>query len=183
MGAHKEFIVSRDCQAIQIPSGITCILRAGTKGIVTQSRSGWHTVSTDQGLFRIDGKDSEAIGMEAEAAEVFDPSEMLGATDIDALVLKQLRGVYDPEVPVNVVDLGLVYECEVLPIETHRYRVHVKLGLTAPGCGMADVMVNDAKARILAIPLIEEANVELVFDPPWDKSMMTEAAQLELGMY
>lgn len=183
MSSAHEFTLGRDCQVIQIPSGLTCRLAEGTKGIVTQSRGGWHTVSTEKGLFRVEGQDADALGLEHSETEAFKAEDLGEDFDIEKAVWKQLKSVYDPEVPVNVVDLGLVYECDIAPFEQGTYRVEVKLGLTAPGCGMADVMVADARERLLAIPVVKRARVDLTLDPPWDRSMMSEVALLELGMY
>jgi probable FeS assembly SUF system protein SufT len=131
-------------------------------------------------LFRIRGEDADAIGKEPPAAIAVD--ENSSDADVEKLVWQQLRTCFDPEIPINIVDLGLVYECEVAHREDGQRVVEVKLTLTAPGCGMGDILVDDARTKIEAIPTIAEANVELTFDPPWNQSMMSDEAKLETGM-
>jgi probable FeS assembly SUF system protein SufT len=184
MKPHEPITLTRDCEAIQIPSGTKMKLAAGTVVMITQSLGDTYTVTTDHGyMVRIAGKDADAIGMErtaaAPAAEAVLPE---GREGLEKAVWDQLRTCYDPEIPVNIVELGLVYECSVTPVEGGGHRVDVKLTLTAPGCGMGGVLAADAQAKIGALPGIREANVEIVFEPAWNPSMMSEAARLELGM-
>jgi probable FeS assembly SUF system protein SufT len=184
MKPHESITLSRDCEAIQIPSGAKMVLPAGTMVMITQSLGDTYTVTTDHGyMVRISGKDADAMGFErAATASVATADAPGGVEDLEKLVWDQLRTCYDPEIPVNIVDLGLVYECKVTEIEDGGHRADVKLTLTAPGCGMGGVLAADAQDKIGGLAGIREANVEIVFEPPWNPSMMSEAARLELGM-
>ena len=172
--------LKRDTPAILIPAGTPTILPKGTEVTITQSLGGSYTVFVEGNLFRIAGVDADAIGK--------DPPEPLelppGASDeaVEQLVWKQLRTCFDPEIPINVVDLGLVYEASVLPRDDGQRLVEIKMTLTAPGCGMGEILVEDVRSKLELIPTVAEADVELVFDPPWNRSMMSEAARLETGM-
>ena len=170
----------RDCDAVLVPAGDQVTLPAGTVGYITQSLGGSWTVFVEGNLMRIAGKDADAIGKEPPA-----PIELPeGATDedVERLVWQQLRTCFDPEIPVNIVELGLVYAAEVVPREDGRRDVHVRMTLTAPGCGMGEVLVDDVRSKVELIPTVAEADVELVFDPPWNRTMMSELAQLETGL-
>lgn len=175
---HREISLSRDCDAIQIPSGHPIVLPAGMGVIITQSLGGTYTVATPGGLARIDIKDVDALGLDPEhlpaAPKVEGPAE-------DA-VWGQLKTVFDPEIPVNVVDLGLIYDCQITPKESGQNSVLVKMTLTAPGCGMGPAIAADARQKILAIEGIEDADVELVWDPPWNQSMISEEGRMKLGL-
>ena len=177
----KEIIIlSRDCMALLVPSGARIMLHKDTEVTITQSLGNSHTVSVYGNLARIDGKDADALGKT--------PTNPLEALPTDATiedqVWLQLKSVYDPEIPVNIVDLGLVYQCVVQPDlkDSTGYTVKIEMTLTAPGCGMGPVIASDAKQRILAIPGINSAEIEIVFDPPWDQGKMSDIAKLELGM-
>ena len=179
MQMRKEATVSRDVPAREIPSGTPITLRSGDPVIITQSLGGSYTVMTPVGfLARIDGKDADAIG---EPVVVADASAASGKS-IEDLVWDQLRTCYDPEIPVNIVDLGLVYGCTLSPLPEGGQRVDVKFTLTAPGCGMGDVLREDIKSKLVTVPDVREAEVQVVFDPPWSLQMMSEAARLQLGM-
>ena len=183
MKGHEAITLTRDCEAIQIPSGSKMVLPAGTVVMITQSLGDTYTVTTEHGyMVRIAGKDADAMGLERTAAKPVAAETPKGSEDLEKLVWDQLRTCYDPEIPVNIVDLGLVYQCSVAPLEGGGQRAEVKLTLTAPGCGMGGVLAADAQAKIEALPGIREASVEVVFEPPWNPSMMSEAAKLELGM-
>ena len=177
---NEPIVVQRDVQAVIIPAGIEVKLRTGAVGYLTQSLGGSFTVYVEGNLFRIAGEDADAIGKEPPVRPELPP----GATDEDVrkLVWDQLRTCYDPEIPINIVELGLIYECEVKPNDDGSRNVDVKMTLTAPGCGMGDFLAQDVKDKIEAIPTIRQASVEIVFDPPWNQSMMSEAARLETGM-
>ena len=171
----------RDCAAVLVPQGEEVTLPAGSVGYITQALGGSWTVFVEGNLFRIAGRDADAIGKEPpEPLELPD-----GADDaaVEQLVWKQLRTCFDPEIPINVVDLGLVYEATVRPVGDGLRNVDVKMTLTAPGCGMGDILVADVRDKLEMIPTIAEADVELVFDPPWNRNMMSEAARLETGMF
>lgn len=183
MNQHEPITLSRECEAIQIPNGTKMVLAAGTVVYVTQSLGDTYTVTTDHGyMVRIAGKDADAIGMEQTAPSPTVTEAPQGPEDLEKLVWDQLRTCYDPEIPVNIVDLGLVYQCSVVPLAAGGHRAEVKLTLTAPGCGMGGVLAADAQGKIGALPGIKESNVEIVFEPQWNPSMMSEAARLELGM-
>lgn len=179
-GNHEPVTVQRDCPAVLIPAGEPVTLPAGTSGFITQALGGSITVYVEGNLFRVAGKDADALGLEP----IRPPDVPENATEeqIEAVVWQQLRTCYDPEIPINIVDLGLVYECRIEPIAPGRRRVMIKMTLTAPGCGMGDILADDVKQKVEIIPTVEEAQVELVFDPPWDRSMMSEEARLEAGL-
>lgn len=173
--------LERDCAAVLVPQGDEVTLPAGSVGYITQALGGSFTVFVEGNLFRIAGNDADAIGKE--------PPEPLqleeGADDaaVERLVWSQLRTCFDPEIPINIVDLGLVYEANVLHREDGQRLVEVRMTLTAPGCGMGDILVDDVRTKLEMIPTVVEADVELVFDPPWTRHMMSEAARLETGMF
>ncbi len=173
--------LSRDCPAIRIPSGEPVTLKAGTDVFLTQSLGGTLTVQAPAlgGLFRIAGHDRDALGLAEHAAESA-PAAAAGPVREDD-VWDQLRTVYDPEIPVNIVDLGLVYDLRVLPAPGGE-RVEVKMTLTAPGCGMGPAIAADARARIAKVPGVAEAEVTLVWDPPWSAEMMTPEGKRILGI-
>ena len=179
MQMRKEAKVARDVEAREIPSGTPITLRAGDPVIITQTLGGSFTVMTPVGfLARIDGKDADAIG---EEVAVVDAAANEGKSTED-LAWDQLRTCFDPEIPVNIVDLGLVYGCALSPLPEGGQKIDVKFTLTAPGCGMGDVLREDIKGKLLTVPDIKEADVQVVFDPPWSLQMMSEAAKLQLGM-
>lgn len=180
MHSNQEIILKRDTDAIQIPSGNPLLLPAGTKVMITQSLGGTYTVATPGGLARIDEKDSDALGLETPATAVADTPPVAGS--LEEAVWNQLKTVFDPEIPVNVVDLGLIYECQLLNPEGGGTKAHVKMTLTAPGCGMGPTIAADARGKILTLEGIDEAEVELVWDPPWNQSMISEAGRMKLGL-
>ena len=164
-----------------IPQGDVVTIPAGTVGYITQSLGGSFTVFVDGNLFRVAGIDADAIGKQP----VMPPSLPEDATeeDVERLLWDQMKTVYDPEIPVNIVDLGLVYRCEMGRDDKGRRVVDVEMTLTAPGCGMGDILVDDVKSKLELVPTIDEVRVELTFDPPWNHSMMSEVARLETGMF
>jgi probable FeS assembly SUF system protein SufT len=179
MQMRKEATVSRDVPAREIPSGTPITLKAGDPVIITQSLGGSYTVMTPVGfLARIDGKDADAIG---EPVLVEDAASQEGKTT-EQRAWDLLKTCYDPEIPVNIVDLGLVYSCQLSPRPDGGEKIEVKFTLTAPGCGMGDVLREDIKSKLLTIPGIQEADVQVVFDPPWSLQMMSDVAKLQLGM-
>jgi probable FeS assembly SUF system protein SufT len=180
MNTHQEIILKRDTDAIQIPSGNPLQLPAGTKVMVTQSLGGTYTVATPGGLARIDEKDSDALGLEASATVT--PAKTAVEGSLEEAVWNQLKTVFDPEIPVNVVDLGLIYECQLQHPEEGVTKAHVKMTLTAPGCGMGPTIAADARGKILTLEGIDEAEVELVWDPAWNQSMISEAGRMKLGL-
>ncbi len=180
MNDSREIQLLRDCDAIQIPSGNPLILPQGTSVIITQMLGGTFTVATNAGLARIDEKDADALGLEKGAQSAAAPIAAEGPSE--EAVWNQLKTVFDPEIPVNVVDLGLIYDCQVLSKEGEGIQVRVKMTLTAPGCGMGPTIAADARAKILAIRGVESAEVELVWDPPWNQGMISEAGRMKLGL-
>ena len=178
---HTPIELEQDCQATLIPGGDKVTLRRGESVVVTQALGGSFTVQTEQGyLARIGAQDAEALGLggieDDEVPVNSGPFELQH-------VIEQLKTVFDPEIPINVVDLGLIYACDALPLADGSHRVEIKMSMTAPGCGMGDVLREDALARVRAVPGVSDVDVELVWDPPWDPSRMSDAARLQLGMF
>ncbi len=164
-----------------MPHGAAVTLPAGQTGYITQALGASFTVVVDYNLFRIAGKDADALGKSPPV-----PIELpagAGDAEVEKLVWEQLRTCYDPEIPVNIVDLGLVYEVRLEPGgEGGERAVSVRMTLTAPGCGMGEILVDDVRSKLEQIPTVARTDVELVFDPPWNQSMMSDAARLETGM-
>ncbi len=175
----KEIELTRDCEATIIPGGQKLNLSKGRRVIVTQALGGSFTVTTEVGqLVRIAPGDADALGL--EIAQVTDVPVESGPFDLQK-VIKMLKTVFDPEIPVNVVDLGLVYACDAQPLPEGGHKVEIKMSMTAPGCGMGDVLKEDARAKVQTVPGVVQVDVEIVWDPPWDQSRMSEAARLHLG--
>lgn len=180
---HEQVTFIRDCAAIAIPSGDLITIKSGEIAYITQALGGNYTLMLNGNLVQIDGKDGDAIGEATtidKAAE--EPCEGRRAPD-EHLILTQLRTCYDPEIPVNIVDLGLIYDLEIKPKNDCDYRVNIKMSLTAPGCGMGDYIAADVKKKALMVPGVTEANIELVWEPLWNREMMSDAARLELGLF
>lgn len=181
MYSREEVTLARDVEVIQIPDGLPAVLAEGSRVIITQELGGSFTVMTDYGaMFRVDEQNADALGKESSPAAKDEALD--DATPLEERVWTQLRKCYDPEIPVNIVDLGLVYDCTIADGPTGGSRVQVKMTLTAPGCGMGPVLADDVKRRIESLAGVAETDIEIVFDPPWGPNMMTEAAKLELGM-
>ena len=171
----------RDCEAVLVPQGEVVTLPAGSVGYITQALGGSWTVFVEGNLMRIAGRDADAIGKEPPP-----PIELPeGASDdeVEKLVWKQLRTCFDPEIPINIVDLGLVYEAEVQANDAGSRTIQIRMTLTAPACGMGETLVDDVRGKVEMIPTVTEVDVELVFDPPWNRSMMSESARLDTGMF
>ncbi len=179
---HREITLTRDCKVILIPSGEESSLPAGSPVIVTQSLGGTYTVATQTGLARISEADADALGIEVKKEEVKPVFSGSSGEVKEDDVWTQLKNVYDPEIPVNIVDLGLVYDLALGKSESGGTTVNVKMTLTAPGCGMGPTIAADARSRILTIPGVESAEVELVWSPPWNQGMITEAGRMKLGL-
>ncbi len=180
MGASEPITLSRACEVIEIPSGIRATLPAGAVVRIMQSLAGSRTVATDRGyMYRVEAKDADAIGL-SNAAMTQEPGVWEGPLS-DQMVWDQLKTVYDPEIPVNIVDLGLVYSCVIAPLEEDRSRIHIKMSMTAPGCGMGNVLKADVERKLSRLPDVKEVHVEVVFDPPWHPGLMSDAAKLQLG--
>lgn len=180
---NEEIILSREVDAIMIPSGDSMTLPAGTTVAVTQTLGGTYTVATQSGLVRISSKDIDALGIDIEEdKERQAKADAMKDAPLEDQVWAQLKEVYDPEIPVDIVNLGLVYDCSIDPDGEEGTVVNVKMTLTAPGCGMGPVIAADAQARILTISEVDDAKVELVWEPAWNQDMITEEGKMKLGM-
>lgn len=183
MDTEKTTVVhlNRDCIAMMVPQGAQIMLREGTEVKIVQDKGNSFTVDVYGNLARIEGSDADAIGLEVHNPLDDLPSE----APIEEKVNTLLNTVYDPEIPVSIVALGLVYRTDIKPVgeESSHYTIDMEMTLTAPGCGMGPVIADDAKQKLLSIPEVDEVVVEIVFDPPWDRSMMSDEAKLQLGMY
>lgn len=171
----------RACKARMVPSGNEVILPEGIILNVTQSLGGSFTVYVEGNLFRVAGEDADALGLDPPEQPTLPANH--SESDVEKLVWKQMKTCYDPEIPINVVDLGLVYECKLNDLPEGGKRVDVKMTLTAPGCGMGEVLSRDVKEKLESVPSVKQAHVEIVFDPPWNRGMMSDEAKLQLGMY
>ena len=171
--------LSREVKAVQIPAGTPTTLEKGLEVFITQSLGGTYTVQVPahSGLFRISGSDADALGKTPEQT-----SEAAAQGDLETMVWDQLKTCYDPEIPVNIVDLGLVYGMEITPADDGTKKVEVKMTLTAQGCGMGASIAMDAKQKLSEIPGISEANVDLVWDPPWNPQMISPEGKERLGL-
>jgi probable FeS assembly SUF system protein SufT len=177
---HEPITVQRDVEAVMVPAGVAVTLRAGKTGFITQALGGSFTVYIEGNLFRVAGKNADALGKEVNEPLELPPN----ATDEDVkqLVWQQMKTCYDPEIPVDIVELGLIYNCDLTPADDGKRVAHITMTLTAPGCGMGEVLVQDVKEKVEMVPTIDRAEVELTFDPPWSREMMSEAARLQTGM-
>jgi len=175
--------LTRDVEAAIVPVGTKVTLQKGEQAHITQSLGGSYTVIVNGNMFRIADKDADALGLEVQAQPAAVPA---GGPVTQELLEKQvweaLKTCYDPEIPVNIVDLGLIYDCHLTPAGENNFKADVKMTLTAPGCGMGPTLAQDVQNKLLNLEPIDEANVELVWDPPWNQGMMTEAAKLQLGL-
>ena len=183
MSKHDPVKLSRDVEAVRIPSGEKFTLKAGTEVGITQTLGGACTIVSNQGMARIEAKDADALGLQVEQGPVAtDSTTPLDQKQKEAKIWELLKSVYDPEIPVNIVDLGLVYDLNMDANEDGTHKAQVKMTLTAPGCGMGPVLQNDAKNKILSVPGISEAEVFLVWEPPWHQGMISEVGRMKLGM-
>ncbi len=173
----------RDVEASVVPTGVKVTLMRGEEARITQSLGGTYTVIVNGNMFRVEGRDADALGLEVQVRPVAASGEVPSQEALESQVWVELKNVYDPEIPVNVVDLGLIYDCHLTSLDGGAFRADVKMTLTAPGCGMGPVLQQEVSDRLLAMGGIREANVDLVWDPPWSQAMMTEAARLQLGLY
>ena len=176
--------LSRDCEAVQIPSGSPVTLPAGTPVDITQTLGGTYTIHAQGGLYRVAARDADALGIKPSTeASAPAPASATTAGPVDEkLVWDTLKTCYDPEIPVNIVDLGLVYDLHIEPMPSGNSLVSVKMTLTAPGCGMGATIAGDAQQKLLYLDGVEEAVVEIVWDPPWHQSMITEQGRKILGL-
>jgi probable FeS assembly SUF system protein SufT len=172
--------LSRPVRALQVPSGEEVTLEEGCSGVITQQLGRNFTVYLDGSLYRIDGADADAIGKEPVARKVY-PAHP-GDEEVKALVWEELRQTYDPEIPISIVELGLVYVCDFKPLPSGGFHVLIQMTVTAPGCGMGEQLLREVAERLEHIPRIDDFKVELVYEPFWQQSMMSDAAKLQLGM-
>ncbi|MEK6806221.1 MAG: putative Fe-S cluster assembly protein SufT [Pseudomonadota bacterium] len=181
MFGNETVTLSRAVIGTLIPAGTPVELPEGAAATITQSLGGSFTIVTDGHMFRIEGKDADALGKEM----IKGPDVASDASDaeLEKAAWDQLHTCYDPEIPVDIVELGLVYECKLEPLTDGKRKAVVRMTLTAPGCGMGDVLVGDVRSKLLQVPTVVEADVQMVFDPPWTKDMMSEAAKLQTGMF
>jgi len=179
----EQKILTRDVEASVVPIGTKVTLQKGETAHITQSLGGTYTVIVNGNMFRIESKDCDALGIEKVASTpAAAPTGPLTQEELEKKVWESLKTCYDPEIPVNIVDLGLIYDCHLTPIGESNFKADVKMTLTAPGCGMGPVLAQDVQNKLISLEPIDEANVELVWDPPWNQGMMTEAAKLQLGL-
>ncbi len=181
MQTNETIKLVRDCEAILIPAGTKITLPKDTQVMVTQSLGGSYTVLANGSLARISSKDADALGKKSEISPSTTPPENSGPFD-EKLVWEQMKTCFDPEIPVNIVDLGLIYDCHATPLPEGGNRVDVKMTLTAPGCGMGASIAADVENKIRTVPGVKEVKVELVWEPTWNQSMMSEVAKLQLGL-
>src|SRR5438876_9314855 len=180
-GNSEPVTLTRDVDASVIPVGERVTLQKGEQATITQSLGGSYTVIVNGNMFRIEGKDADALGIEATAKQASTGAPATQET-LEKEIWNQLRSCYDPEIPVNVVDLGLIYDCHLSPLNSGSFKADVKMTLTAPGCGMGPALAQDVQHKLLGLEGVDDVSVELVWDPPWNQGMMTEAAKLQLGL-
>ena len=178
MQDHEVVVTQRDVEAKLVPSGTAIQIPEGTFVTLTQALGGSFTVAVNGNLARIDGMDADVIGEDTPESQFQTPGD--GSISEDQ-VWEAMRDCYDPEIPVNVVDLGLIYDCKVWS-DSDGNHAYILMTLTAPGCGMGPVIADDVKTKVEAVPNVDDAEVELTFDPPWSSEMLTEEAKLELGL-
>jgi probable FeS assembly SUF system protein SufT len=181
MNSNDPIALTRDVEAAIIPVGSKVTLQKGEQAHITQSLGGSYTVIVNGNMFRIEGKDADALGLEA-AAKPMATGQPVAQGELEKEIWTQLKTCYDPEIPVNIVDLGLIYDCHLEPLAAASYKVDVKMTLTAPGCGMGPMLAQDVQNKLLGLEGVDDVAVELVWDPPWNQAMMTEAAKLQLGL-
>ncbi len=189
MQSNESVVLKREVEASVIPVGTRVKLLAGEQACITQSLGGTYTVVVNGNMFRIEGRDADALGKEPApapglAAAAANAGAPITAEQLEKEIWNQMRSCYDPEIPVNIVDLGLVYDCKLEPIPgaSNSFRVEVKMTLTAPGCGMGPTLQQDVQNKLLSLEAVDDVNVELVWEPQWNQGMLTEAAKLQLGL-
>jgi len=181
MTSSEPITLTRDVDAAVIPVGSKVTLQKGEQAYITQSLGGTYTVIVNGNMFRIEGADADALGLQTQAKPA-GAGAPVTQEQLEKEIWNQLRSCYDPEIPVNIVDLGLIYDCHLAPLGPSSYKVEVKMTLTAPGCGMGPMLAQDVQNRVLALEGVDDVAVELVWDPPWNQAMMSEAARLQLGL-
>jgi probable FeS assembly SUF system protein SufT len=182
MNNNDPVTLARDVEASVVPIGTKVTLQKGETAHITQSLGGSYTVIVNGNMFRVDGKDADALGLQSVEKKAGGLNGPVTQEVVEKEIWNQLRTCYDPEIPVNVVDLGLIYDCHIEPLGASSYKVGVKMTLTAPGCGMGPVLQQDVQNKLLGLEAVDDVAVELVWDPPWNQSMLSEAAKLQLGL-
>ncbi|MDX8403760.1 MAG: putative Fe-S cluster assembly protein SufT [Mariprofundaceae bacterium] len=183
MASGEMITVTRDVDAVLIPLGTPVMIPEGAQVMITQELGGSYTVSVNGNLARVDSKDADALGMmKMEPVHKVESKPVEGPVNEDEL-WNVLKTCYDPEIPVNIVDLGLVYDCHVVDTDEGKNHVDIVMTLTAPGCGMGPFIVDDVRQKILSVTNVSDVHVDLVFEPPWDRAMMSDEAKLQLGMF
>src|SRR6516225_3475703 len=177
MQDNEPITLTRDVDAAIIPVGEKVTLQKGELARITQSLGGSYTVVVNGNMFRIEGKDADALGLEV-ASKAVSTGEPVSQEKLEKEIWNQLRSCYDPEIPVNIVDLGLIYDCHLSPLSTGSFKADVKMTLTAPGCGMGPMLAQDVQNKLLGLEGVDDVSVELVWDPPWNQSMISEAGKL-----
>jgi probable FeS assembly SUF system protein SufT len=178
-----EVVVNRDCPAVTVPYGSPVTIEEGCTAQITQQLGGSYTVLVEGNLYRIEGADADALGFvpaESDSAEA--PEGPATADSVEAAAWRLLSTCYDPEIPIDIVNLGLVYSCKVLEAGESLFRIDVQMTLTAPGCGMGTMIADEARSKLLSIHGVDEVKVDLVWDPPWGREMISEHARLEMGL-
>jgi len=183
MQSNEPITINRDVDAILIPVGTPVTLPEGSVVFVTQALGGNYTVNINGNLAQVAAMDADALGFQVPDSPLKHRLADTGDGEVDEdLIWEQMRTCYDPEIPINIVDLGLIYECRVTPLDSGGHRVDIVMTLTAPGCGMGDFLAADVRQKVAMVPNVTDVNVELTFDPPWSADMMSEAARLETGL-
>jgi probable FeS assembly SUF system protein SufT len=173
--------LTRDVDAAIVPVGDKVTLQKGEEAHISQSLGGSYTIIVNGNMFRIDSKDADALGFEV-AAKPQSTGAPVTQENLEKEIWNQLRTCYDPEIPVNIVDLGLIYDCHITPLGANSHKAEIKMTLTAPGCGMGPMLAQDVQNKLLSLEGVDDVAVELVWDPPWNQGMLTEAAKLQLGL-
>ena len=177
-----EVTVTRDCPAVAVPFGTLVTIQKGCLAQITQKLGGSYTVYVDGNLYRVEGQDADALGLEPSEHNVAAPEGPMTKESVEAMAWELLATCYDPEIPIDIVNLGLVYQCQVSAADDDTFRIDVKMTLTAPGCGMGTMIADEARSKLQSIPAVSDVAVDLVWDPPWSREMISEHARLEMGL-
>lgn len=178
----QDVIVSRDCPAVTVPYGSPVTIEKGCEATITQQLGGSYTVMVEGNLYRVEGNDGDALGFEPSEAAMHMHDGPVTAQAVEDAAWSLLATCYDPEIPIDIVNLGLVYSCKVMPAANEQYRIEVQMTLTAPGCGMGTMIADEARNKLLSIHGVDEVKVDLVWDPPWSREMISEPARLQMGL-